>query len=100
MAEKCTNTSSPVSRWMNPKPFAALNHFTVPFSLIHYLLKKSPIEAGVAPLFLEKWKRLPYSAASSEFRHEQDKHQRSNQLPDSIAWWRAARESIPTAARP
>src|ERR1035437_3794249 len=33
MAEKCTNTSSPVERWMNPYPFAPLNHFTVPFSL-------------------------------------------------------------------
>src|SRR5215469_18891044 len=32
MAEKCTNTSSPFSRCMKPKPFAALNHFTVPFS--------------------------------------------------------------------
>src|ERR1019366_9892886 len=33
MAEKCTNTSSPVERWINPYPFAPLNHFTVPFSL-------------------------------------------------------------------
>src|SRR5215472_8622784 len=33
IAEKCTNTSSPVERWMNPYPFAPLNHFTVPFSL-------------------------------------------------------------------
>src|ERR1700690_565890 len=33
MAEKCTKTSSPVERWMNPYPFAPLNHFTVPFSL-------------------------------------------------------------------
>ena len=33
MAEKCTNTSSPVERWMNPYPFAPLNHLTVPFSL-------------------------------------------------------------------
>src|ERR1700722_18501618 len=32
MAEKCTNTSSPLSRWINPKPFPALNHFTVPVS--------------------------------------------------------------------
>jgi hypothetical protein len=41
---------------MNPKPFAALNHFTVPFSLIQNLLKKSPIEAGVALLSAEKKK--------------------------------------------
>src|SRR3954463_6659199 len=33
MAEKCTKTSSPVDRWMKPKPLAPLNHFTVPFSL-------------------------------------------------------------------
>src|ERR1700733_3671114 len=33
MAEKWTKTSSPDWRWMNPKPFAALNHFTVPCSL-------------------------------------------------------------------
>src|SRR5215472_18058615 len=33
IAEKCTNTSSPVERWMNPYPLAPLNHLTVPFSL-------------------------------------------------------------------
>src|SRR5260370_30223877 len=38
MAEKCTNTSSPVERWINPYPFAPLNHFTVPFSLTKKLL--------------------------------------------------------------
>src|SRR5258706_7156184 len=32
MAEKCTKTSSPLVRWINPYPFAPLNHFTVPFS--------------------------------------------------------------------
>src|SRR5580704_1391111 len=32
MAEKCTKTSSPDWRWMNPKPLLALNHFTVPCS--------------------------------------------------------------------
>src|SRR4029079_11396489 len=30
IAEKWTNTSSPPSIVMNPKPFASLNHFTVP----------------------------------------------------------------------
>src|SRR6266436_1728140 len=34
MAEKCTKTSSPFSRWIKPYPLAALNHFTVPFSFI------------------------------------------------------------------
>src|SRR5713226_666248 len=38
MAEKCTNTSSPVERWINPYPLAPLNHFTVPFSLTKKLL--------------------------------------------------------------
>src|ERR1700681_852619 len=38
---KCTNTSSPVERWMNPYPFAPLNHFTVPFSLTAKLLSQS-----------------------------------------------------------
>src|SRR5215469_6824805 len=33
MAEKWTKTYSPVERWINPYPFAPLNHFTVPFSL-------------------------------------------------------------------
>src|SRR5437667_12226552 len=30
MAEKCTKTSSPPSMVMKPKPFASLNHLTVP----------------------------------------------------------------------
>src|SRR5215207_6035314 len=30
MALKCTKTSGPPSREMKPKPFASLNHFTVP----------------------------------------------------------------------
>src|ERR671916_186371 len=30
MFEKCTNTSSPSSREMKPKPFSALKNFTVP----------------------------------------------------------------------
>src|SRR5271165_566308 len=37
MAEKWQKTSSPDWRWMNPNPFAALNHFTVPCSLINLL---------------------------------------------------------------
>jgi hypothetical protein len=32
IAEKCTKTSSPVDRWINPYPLAPLNHFTTPFS--------------------------------------------------------------------
>src|SRR6185503_16727425 len=33
MAVWWTNTSGAPSRVMNPKPFASLNHFTVPFSI-------------------------------------------------------------------
>src|SRR5262247_330141 len=33
MALKCTNTSSPPSWVMKPKPFASLNHFTVPCAM-------------------------------------------------------------------
>src|SRR5207342_3741652 len=32
IARKCTNTSSPFSRLMKPKPLASLNHLTVPVS--------------------------------------------------------------------
>src|SRR3954463_15585124 len=34
IAEKCTNTSSPVWRLIKPKPLASLNHFTVPCSIV------------------------------------------------------------------
>src|ERR1700728_256619 len=46
MAEKCTKTSSPVERWINPYPFAPLNHFTVPFSLTEKLLSTDREELG------------------------------------------------------
>src|SRR6266849_8690654 len=36
--ENCTKTSSPLWRWMKPKPLLALNHFTVPCSLLTALL--------------------------------------------------------------
>src|SRR5208283_952470 len=58
MAEKCTKTSSPVERWMNPYPFAPLNHFTVPFSLTKNSFR--PIAknySSVALLFALAWKR-------------------------------------------
>src|SRR4029079_387367 len=34
IAEKCTNTSSPLSCERNPKPFDSLNHFTVPVATL------------------------------------------------------------------
>src|SRR5699024_1105596 len=62
IAEKCTNTSSPPSRSMKPKPFSALNHFTVPCSmlkssscLLHiylHLLLKAPIRKYITYSFL------------------------------------------------
>src|ERR1700675_2333194 len=51
MAEKCTNTSSPVERWMNPYPFAPLNHFTVPFSLTKKLLSPDLNYSSISFLF-------------------------------------------------
>src|SRR5512143_4050042 len=38
MSPKCTNTSPPSSREMNPKPLESLNHFTVPLFMVSYLL--------------------------------------------------------------
>src|SRR5260370_2145002 len=38
MAEKWRKTSSPLWRWMKPEPLLALNHFTVPCSLLTALL--------------------------------------------------------------
>src|SRR4029078_8935611 len=38
MALKWTKTSGPLSWVMNPKPFSALNHFTVPTAMSNSLL--------------------------------------------------------------
>ena len=38
LAEKWTKTSSPLWRWMKPKPLLALNHFTVPCSFTDQFL--------------------------------------------------------------
>jgi hypothetical protein len=43
MAEKCTNTSSPVDRWINPNPLAALNHLTTPFSFTYFSPEHCPL---------------------------------------------------------
>src|ERR1700704_603826 len=50
MTEKCTKTSSPVERWMNPYPFAPLNHFTVPFSLTEKTPFASALRINSLPL--------------------------------------------------
>ncbi len=34
-SEKCTNTSGPLSCSIKPKPFASLNHFTVPSAIFN-----------------------------------------------------------------
>src|SRR3970040_2249180 len=40
IAEKCANKSSlPSSGVMKPKPFASLNHLTVPFAMLNFLTK-------------------------------------------------------------
>src|SRR4029077_19924047 len=50
MTEKCTKTSSPVERWMNPYPFAPLNHYTVPFSLTEKTPFASALRINLLPL--------------------------------------------------
>ena len=48
IAEKCAKTSSPPSSGViKPKPFASLNHLTVPVDILHFLKQnqKSPAEA-------------------------------------------------------
>src|SRR6185503_7836725 len=51
MAEKCTNTSSPLDRWMNPYPLAPLNHFTTPCSFIYLLLLRLAHWGNLIPTF-------------------------------------------------
>src|SRR5207244_6592913 len=43
MALKWTNTSSPPSWVMNPKPFASLNHFTRPCAMTRTFLGANPV---------------------------------------------------------
>src|SRR5581483_9242535 len=66
MAEKCTNTSSPVDRWMKPYPLAPLNHLTVPFSLTTALL--SPLYIGKSPraCFLRRAGAQPKPAGTND----------------------------------
>src|SRR5688572_1155038 len=57
MAEKWTNTSSPPSWEMKPKPFASLNHFTVPFAT--FLLLDSPTPRGAGHSALDAAAAIP-----------------------------------------
>src|SRR5207342_2928279 len=43
IARKCTNTSSPFSRLMKPKPLASLNHLTVPVSRFDICIAPSAV---------------------------------------------------------
>src|SRR5205814_6827755 len=49
IAEKWTNTSSPPSWEMNPKPFASLNHFTVPLATVVLLRLRNPRGSPLRP---------------------------------------------------
>jgi hypothetical protein len=44
MLEKWTNTSSPPSREMKPKPFSALKNFTVPVVMLVFSVVTDPID--------------------------------------------------------
>src|SRR5882762_969312 len=81
MAEKWTNTSSPVERWIKPYPFAPLNHFTVPFSLTEKLLSPhreefifpSDVEASrlrKSPPSKDRKDRSRYCRRKSPCQHE------------------------------
>ncbi len=62
IAEKCTKTSSPVERWINPYPLAPLNHFTTPFSFkrtsfptfINHLQRSSGTPRAAVPYHLRQ----------------------------------------------
>src|SRR3954453_17207098 len=60
MAEKCTKTSSPVDRWMKPKPLAPLNRFTVPFSLTNCSFR---LCADDFPFSMQKGQTVPVTTA-------------------------------------
>src|SRR5688572_7787382 len=81
MAEKWTNTSSPPSWEMNPKPFDSLNHFTVPLATIStpdsgttattkHESRKSEGTCGATSMLRRSWSQADRPAARrvSEFR--------------------------------
>src|SRR6266852_6073584 len=69
MAEKCTKTSSPVERWINPYPLAPLNHFTVPFSLTKKLL--SPLLRDLTSASSVKLVLRTTPSKDTEAQHDQ-----------------------------
>jgi hypothetical protein len=69
MAEKCTNTSSPVERWIKPYPFAPLNHFTVPFSLTKKLLSPSSLKYSSVSLFVPGNQDTPSKDGKNSVAH-------------------------------
>ncbi len=66
MAEKCTNTSSPVDRWIKPYPLAPLNHLTVPFSLTTALLSLLYIGRSPRACFLRRAGAQPKPAGTND----------------------------------
>src|SRR5258706_15857133 len=60
IAEKCANKSSPPSSGvMNPKPFASLNHLTIPVA-IHFLC----VDVPISPLRHESVRGTPPHVAN------------------------------------
>src|SRR6267378_5129601 len=57
IAEKCANRSSPPpSGVMNPKPFASLNHFTVPVAIVGNSLSTTIKRDVARPMFRSQGK--------------------------------------------
>src|SRR6476619_1958637 len=82
MAEKCTNTSLPPSRSMNPYPLALLNHLTLPVMRIVLLPvlpgrdttprpKPARVGAGKSRFEFDRGhKKRPHSAAALTLRRQ------------------------------
>src|SRR6185369_1435583 len=94
MAEKWANTSGPPSSGvMNPKPFSALNHFTVPTAMIDCSLHKAdlhPLFADAAELVTHcrrrTWRPGQYSPGAGKYRTA--KLQRNNATTRTPGWGR------------
>src|SRR5882672_5736848 len=107
MAEKCTKTSSPVERWINPYPFAPLNHFTVPFSLTKKLLSPLSLKySSVSHLIVPGKRDTPSkdgkNSVANRVRARPHQYKRLPQFRHSIgsdetAWSRKRRRDNQTA---
>src|SRR5439155_6404326 len=74
MAEKWTNTSSPSGWEMKPKPFASLNHFTVPLATWNSccIRVREPVHAAshAAAAFGHCYRGLDRDVASTKNRQK------------------------------